>query len=468
MLQSFAAHAEIVLDSQVRDQLIIQRGSIWEVSGTATSRDDFVLKFAGQEVHVHPSAGTWMARVPVPSHLAGTTRLVIDRIGVMKEVAVGDIWVCGGQSNMALPLRRAADQEDIANDVDGKPIYVFRAPRPAEAMRARKGQWMAATPDTVSKISAVCLAFGASLYQRIGVPIGLIDASLAGASIESWLSAESFGEVSSATQAKRRFQQHSKRREAAGRRRNAGLGKEEPSELFNLMIAGLRKQPIRGVLWYQGESNVQQAYDYAEWLEMLMKDWRKNWGSPSLPFVVMQLPGIGKSGEGFDRGSRWARVRDAQRLAVSSSQPAGLVVTVDLGDGTPHPKVKGAFGRRAAEVAYDLVYGQGPDRRVPMITSVEFQGTAVRVQFSACIRGTRKASRTVFVAGNNGEWRNATVSVDQSTITARSPELGVPVALRYGWSDYPEVGLVSCDGGMPVTPFRTDNWPTAPGEDSGN
>jgi sialate O-acetylesterase len=227
------------------------------------------------------------------------------------------------------------------------------------------------------------------------------------------------------------------------------------------MVRPLVWQSIKGVLWYQGEGNRGNAEQYQELLSVLMTDWRAHWRNSSLPFVIMQLPGFGTPAAAFDADSAWAAVRDAQRRAVASSQPAGLVVSIDFGDGTIHPGAKLPFGRRAANVAFGLVYEQGSRERIPMPTALSFEKAAATVEFDqgrACLEATPYLSEMVFIAGDDHRWRVAEVSVGRSSLVARSTQVSRPVAVRYAWSDYPRVGLRTCGERVPVTPFRTDDW----------
>lgn len=455
--------AQIQLAPHIQDQMVVQRGMRWEVSGTAADHERFDVNFAGQGVEVRPAAEVWVAHFEVPSNFAGPAELVVDGGRLVRKVQVGDVWLCSGQSNMALAVRRVSDGDQIVQLTQGKAIYLFQVPKPMTVREPNAGRWTAVTsPDQISRFSAVCLAFGMALHDRINAPVGLIDASLGGTWIESWISAQSFRQLSSAESARTRYARIRKQREADGRR-SITFGIDEPSQLFDLMVRPLGRQAIKGVLWYQGEGNRPNAEQYPEMLSVLMKDWRAHWRNASLPFVVVQLPGFGVPSTGLDARSRWAAIRDAQRVAVAASPPSsGLVVSIDLGDGLLHPGAKLPFGRRAADVAFELVYDRERRGFVPMPTGISFEGSAVRVEFDkgrACVKGTSYLSDMVFVAGIDRRWQSAEVDIGPSSIVVRSAPVSRPVAVRYAWSDHPRVGLRSCGNGIPVTPFRSDDWP---------
>lgn len=462
LLATASAWARVELAPHIQDQMVVQRGMPWEISGTADDGDRFDVEFRGQRIQVRPAGGAWSVRFDVPSQFTGPAGLSVDGGRLTRKVLIGDVWLCSGQSNMALPVARASDGNQIAESSQNKAVYVFQMPKPIVGQPpADAGRWTAATSTSqVSRFSAVCLAFGTALHDRTKVPVGLIDSSLGATWIESWISSQSFDTLSVAKSAREWYARFRKQRESKGLLKNI-YGIDEPSQLFDIMIRPLGRQSIKGVFWYQGEGNRRNADQYLELLSALMKDWRANWHNSSMPFVIMQLPGFGTAAAGFDENSGWAAVRDAQRRAVASTQQAGLVISIDLGDGTIHPGAKLPFGRRAADVAFDLAYEQGNQDLVPKPAAVRFEGNAATIDFGkgrACLESTPYISETVFVAGNDRRWHVANVSIAQSSLVARSTQVPRPVAVRYAWSDYPRVGLRTCENGVPVTPFRTDDW----------
>lgn len=453
-----SALAVVQFAASIQDHMVVQRGEPWVVSGTAGDQENFIVEFLGKKINVQPSSGRWSVQFDVPSDAFGPADLIADGGRLVKKVQIGDVWLCSGQSNMALNVARSADGAEIAKYAATQPVYIFQVAKPKKNPRLETGRWAAATFEKTKKFSAVCLAFGASISEQTKAPIGLIDASLGGTWIESWLSAEGFNKLSSTKVSESRYQQRA--RQMAQNKKGVVYGIDKPSQLFDLLIAPLTIQPIKGVLWYQGEGNRVNADNYGEMLSMLIEDWRTHWGQPFLPFVVMQLPGFGRSSSGFDANSRWAFVRDAQRVVAFSSQLVGLVVTVDLGDGAIHPGRKLLFGQRAADIAYALAYATLENPGI-FPTKVSIKGNTVSVEFNhgrACLEGTSLLPDLVYVAGSNQRWSVAEVDVERSSIVARSSSVPSPVAIRYAWSDNPAVGLRSCLDRLPVTPFRSDDW----------
>ena len=455
-LPALPVAARVQLDAHIQDHMVVQRGKPWQVSGTAADGERVIASFLGQRRETHGSAGRWTLTFDVPAAMAGPADLAVGP--EMRKVMVGELWLCSGQSNMALPVGRAADGEQIAHATLGRTIHVLHVAKPTTADQPWSGRWLRAEPATVGRFSAVCLAFGSALHDRVRAPVGLIDSSVGATMIESWISPEGMRTVELGAYARERYAKTRKQRAAGGKLRNVS-GMEKPSDLFELMVRPQIRQPLQGVLWYQGEGNRRSAGDYAALLRLLIRDWREHWGDAGMAFVVIQLPGYGAPSE-FDPASEWAAVREAQRSAIAASFRAGLVVTLQLGDGTIHPAAKLPFGARAAAVAAEVAYAAEAAGPAPSPVAARAEGGALRIELAggrACLKPEQPA-RSIYVAGEDRRWHRAEVGIERSGIVARSPEVTRPVAARHAWSDNPPATLVACDG-MPVTPFRTDDWP---------
>lgn len=426
------AFAEIRLDKHIHDNMVIQRGAPLVISGGSDNNDAFTINFLGNNIHIQPIDNKWSTIIDISNDIYGKTKLIIDNGYLVKTVIIGDVWLCSGQSNMVFPLNNAIDKEQILKMANDKLISTLQVSNKSGSAQSRDSQWQSLDSAKTQRFSAVCLAFGTYLNDLTGVPIGLINASVGGTRIESWISSQNIKNVPCA---------------------NA----DTQNELFNLMISPLTSQPIKGVLWYQGESNRGQALCYSKLLSTLISDWRELWHNPELPFVIIQLPGFGRQTHVLNTSSNWAALRDSQRIVASSSENTGLVVTLGLGDGTIHPAQKLPFGQRAATVAYDLAYMK---LKYPNIlpTSFKTDGNSLVVEFNnghACTSGSHLTG-LFHVAGEDNLWHIADVDIKNSAIIARSPNVSKPVAIRYAWSDNPAVGLQSCENGIPVTPFRWD------------
>jgi sialate O-acetylesterase len=231
-----------------------------------------------------------------------------------------------------------------------------------------------------------------------------------------------------------------------------------PGGLFNGMIAPLQPGALRGVLWYQGESNADHPAEYAELFRTLIRTWRAGWGQGDLPFYFVQLANFGAKEDLTDRS--WARLREAQ-AKVLTLQGTGMAVTIDIG--TPenvHPTNKQEVGRRLALIAEAKLFRGKEEYSGPVLAEVTPDGNTLRVRFSHV--GTRLVAhgdtvKSLEVAGTDKVFHAATAIILDKELLVSSPDVAWPVAVRYAWSNAPEANLYN-EAGLPAVPFRTDNW----------
>jgi sialate O-acetylesterase len=226
-------------------------------------------------------------------------------------------------------------------------------------------------------------------------------------------------------------------------------------------LVGLR---VRGVIWYQGESNVPRAASYAATFRRLIEDWRSHWGQGDFPFYYVQLASFLPLEKNTLQGSRWAELRDAQRqsLAVPNT---GMVVTTDIGDANDiHPRNKRDVGERLALLALRDVHGRRVVASGPVYRSMQVLGSRVEVRFAQAksglsVRGGGTALQGFAVADTSRRFRPAQAWVQGNRVIVSSKEVPDPVAIRYGWLDNPEEANLMNQAGLPASPFRTDHWP---------
>ena len=235
------------------------------------------------------------------------------------------------------------------------------------------------------------------------------------------------------------------------------------SLLYNGMIAPLAPVPLRGVLWYQGESDVARAALYRTLLPDLIAAWRRRWNNPSLPFAIVQLASFGPAGAQPVEGP-WAELRDAQRLAAKSLEHVGLVVAIDVGDPINlHPPVKRPVGERLARWALSVVYGSDDTPWAsPRAIDHACENGALWIRFDQVGEGLRfrASGRTGFqIAGADRVWHWAEAEIiAPDRVRVHTAEVSHAVAVRYAWQDNPVAPLENSEG-LPVAPFRTDDWP---------
>ena len=234
-----------------------------------------------------------------------------------------------------------------------------------------------------------------------------------------------------------------------------------PSGLYNGMIAPLVPYRIRGVIWYQGESNALEAYQYRTLLPAMIGGWRNAWGEPDFPFLIVQLPNQGSSPE--LGASPWAELREAQLMTLKSVPNTGLAVAIDVGEpGNLHPPRKKEIGERLALWAFGTTYGQKLVYSGPIYEESHAEGSLIRVRFTHLGSGLEVkgggALKGFSIAGADRKFHWADARIDGETILVSSPDVTQPAAVRYAWADSPECNLFNKEG-LPASPFRTDDWP---------
>jgi len=443
--------------------MVIQRGAPTTIWGTEDKADRVSASLAGQNREVEVRQNIWKVNFDIPANVSGKQTIEVHSAAgrTSQQVLVGDVWLCSGQSNMAFPLKRAIDGAKIISSSAGKSIRVFNLNNPVAKEKAYgNNKWLAPSDPDAKNFSAVCLAFGIALEEKTGVPTGLINASVSSSWIESWISAETFKKHPELNPDMDRFEKRTQTLKRKGKFESLSV-MAQPSQIFDLMIRPRTSSAIKGVIWYQGEGNRPNANNYRTLLRALIEDWRTHWRNPTMPFVVMQLPGFGKRSE-FSNESSWAYIRDAQLQAVKETARTSLAVTIDLGDEQLHPKEKSEFGRRAALTALQLLAATDPsfDSVAPVPEAFSFVGNMARVTMmnsGGCLKNIGAFSDAFFLAGSDHRWFPAEGRIDGKVIELKSAMVPRPVAARYAWADRPIPTLSSCNG-IVASPFRSDNW----------
>jgi sialate O-acetylesterase len=409
---------------------------------------------------------------------------------IARDVVVGDVWLASGQSNMEFTVKGARDaaKEMAAADFPLiRHIKVGQAVATSPVREISSAGWESAAPGTVGEFTAVGFFFAREVHARLRVPLGILHSSWGGTPIESWMSDEARGSTSLAEvlrarwrqamldwppervvrypQAMAIWQEAEDRAKAAGRRNllpwpQPPATRESPmfpGGLFNAMIAPLQPCGLRGVLWYQGESNAERAIEYAELFKAMIRDWRAGWRREDLPFYFVQIANYLEQQDATNRS--WARLRDAQADALAL--PAtGMAVAVDVGQADDvHPVNKQDVGHRLALVALAGTYGAKVDCRGPEFSGASREGGALRVRFShdSGLVARGGGVRSLELAGADRTFHPATGRIDGKSLVVSSTEVPEPVAVRYAWVNAPDANLYN-GAGLPAVPFRSDDW----------
>jgi sialate O-acetylesterase len=485
------AAADVTLHGLFGDHMVLQRDAKVPVWGRADPGEKVKVIFAGETRDATADdRGRWRVELG-PLGAKADRKLVVaarNRI-TLQDVCVGDVWICSGQSNMAWPVRAAANaEEEIRRSKDPR-LRLFTVPRrvSGEPLADVTGRWVAAEPNTVASFSAVAFFFGAELRRGQGVPVGLIHTSWGGTPAEAWTReatlrsdawlvpiVERWEQALQDWPAKQKvFERRLKEWQAQAAAAKAG-GRKPPrrprpprgpnhphraSGLFNAMIAPLLPFSIRGAIWYQGESNAGRAEQYRHLFPAMIRDWRAAWGAGDFPFLFVQLANF-RARKPQPAESDWAELREAQALALREPG-TGMAVAIDIGEaGNIHPRNKQEVGRRLALAARFVAYGETEvEVSGPRLARCAFEGALVVAEFDQEIVTSDKGPPKGFaVAGKDRTFRWADARVEGRRITLFCPAVPEPVALRYAWADNPECNVVNRPG-LPAPPFRTDDWP---------
>ena len=449
------------LPSIFADNMILQQNAKTIVWGTANPNESVT-------VEINEAAGSAVAnfdgiwRVELPAQKAGgpydmTVRA--ENTIVYKNVWFGEVWLCCGQSNASFPLKRAARGKEESATATYPQLRFFTVPQRSaeEPQRDFSAKWEPCSPKTCPDVSALAYYFGQYLHEKLQAPVGVVVAAWSGSTCEAWVERSSlakFPELEPLLDPDRLM------RASPGQRAGA---------LYNGMIAPLVPFAIKGVVWYQGESNANRAWQYRALFPTLISSWREKWGQGDFPFYYIQLPNF-MAAKSEPSASAWAELREAQHKALSARN-VGEVVTIDLGDANNlHPKNKEDFGRRLANLALAKTYDFDAPYSGPIFKSFKVVDSRAFLSFDS-VDGELKIGenpgcdsselRGFAVAGADRvfHWAEASI-IDDGVVVVSSPEVAKPIAVRYAWADNPICNLTNASG-LPASPFRTDDWPGA-------
>jgi len=491
VLASVAPAATLRLPSLFSDGMVVQRGRPVVIWGWASSGALVRVRLAAVETQVVANAdGAWRAVLPaMPS--GGPHELTVTSSGEacrIRDVVVGEVWVCSGQSNMAMPVRASADAEEAARSAYPmlRAFSTDAVPLP-EPARDLPGRWARADSPAVTNWYATAFFFGRRLHRELGVPVGLLMVAWGGTPIEAWMprsllerlpAAAEFLTNSDAYPSRypELLLQWEKRRTnllAAGRSNELRqLRKPWPPDRnpslaavqYNSRIAPLIPYPMRGAIWYQGEANSHgvRTLCYAELLTAMITHWRSAW-EDEFPFGIVQLPGFRDPPTApVQTNSTWAVMREQQLRVVQSVPRTGLAVTIDLGEVDDiHPKRKTEVGERLAAWALREVYGRMEIVACgPLYRDMAVEGSAIRIRFDHAegLHARGGPPRALAIAGEDHVWHAAEGRIEGNELVVSAAAVPRPVAVRYGWADFPPCNLYN-GAGLPASPFRTDDWP---------
>jgi sialate O-acetylesterase len=499
------ARADVKLPAIISDHMVLQQEAKAQIWGWADPGEKITVKFGGEtaSTEVAPN-GKWKIQLPpVKPGTSGDLRITGKNEIVVKDVLVGEVWVCSGQSNMEWPVSQSANPQQEIAEAKHPQIRMFTVRRSpsSEAKEDCQGEWKVCSPETAGAFSAVGYYFGRELRQKLDRPVGLIHTSWGGTPAQFWTPPHILEvipggkkyidrweqEKASLPKAKAAYEEAKKKWEAESEAaKSAGKPVPRPPSpprgdgpfgapgcLWNGMIAPIVNYTIQGAIWYQGEANASSldAKDYRVLFPGMIVSWRQEWArgglvgaeNPEFPFLFVQLANFRKRHE-QPVDSWWAELRESQLVTLELPR-TGMAVAIDIGEADDiHPRNKQEVGRRLAISALAQVYYVDLPYSGPIYAGSQVEEGRIRLSFRNS-DGLKAADggkvKGFAVAGEDQKFAWADVQIEGDHVLVSSPQVAKPVAVRYGWADNPEVNLVN-SAGLPASPFRSDDWPQNP------
>ncbi|WP_432800018.1 sialate O-acetylesterase [Poriferisphaera sp. WC338] len=511
------------------DNMVLQQKTKNAIWGWAEPGEKVTINasWGATSTVVTGSNGKWKLLLDTPNYGTDFTLTVRGNNTVkINNVAVGEVWLCAGQSNMGWSLGNTFNGEDEAASANYPNYRIFKSARehwhePLDIPRDRLAKWKPCTPQSAAATSAVSYYFGKKLHTDLNVPIGIIVQAFAGTPIEGWMpydiqkhdpkTQQLINEKNTASErlikngvtpesAITKFNQelsaYNDKIDRGETMKNAyrtltppiitkpaNMGHQYPGHIYNAMIYPIRPYGIRGAIWYQGERNsktVPQALNYKIQLPLMINHYRSSWHELSdgniddeFPFYFTQLPSWNppqtEPVEGIE--ATWAVNREMMRLVDNELPNTGMAVSIDTGDAIAlHPKNKKPIGLRLAYLALNRTYGKDLVSSGPHLIKQTIDGATIVLHFdsigSGLMAGKKGPLNTFAIAGKDRRWHWADAAIINNTVTLSSHEVKQPVAARYAWAMNPsQRNLLYNKEGIPASPFRTDDWPLFSSDD---
>ena len=479
------APAAVRFPRALSSHMVLQRDMPLHLWGWSDPGESVTVSLGGASATATGDAlGKWSVYLPPQTASAKPVEIRVKSSNeiVLDDVLIGDVWFASGQSNMEMPLggfpgsavlKNGAEEIRRADHPDMRLLLVHKKASgyPVEDIQSERA-WTRCTPETAAKFSAVAYFFAREIADAEHVPIGVIDSSWGGTPAEAWTSmpglasdaslmpvfsawAEMSNEQANALAEKQRDEEaRAKGQKPPNRKWRPDFFSWSPAWLFNGMVAPFLNMPIKGVIWYQGESNASpdRAGLYARLFPALIADWRSQWKQGDFPFYFVQLANYQAGG-----GDNWPLIREAQRRALSFKN-TGMAVTADVGDpGNIHPSDKQSVGHRLALWARAQAYSEKAVYSGPLFRQAAPEEGGMRIYFDDA-DGPLKASGKLDgfeLAGTDGHFIPAEARIDGASVSVTNAQVKNPCYVRYAWSNSPVLSLFNAEG-LPASPFTSE------------
>jgi sialate O-acetylesterase len=471
---------------------VLQRNTKVAVWGTAAPSEKVSVNIQGQTVEARANKiGNWNVILSALNAGGPYTLTVIGAKETLtvNEMYVGEVWIAGGQSNMAFMLEKSDNGKDEIANASNKSIRFVMVPYKAFEADKNRGDmnWRTATSENVSKISAVAYYFAKELQAKLNVPVGIICCYKGGSGAQTWTSRESIlskpelapyvenyeNYISKISEEEYqalldKYKNDSKRYNDSTKAGITGLKKpsepmdnrnyNRPAGLYENMLKRIIPYSNQGVIWYQGEHNSNRAKLYQSLFPVMIEQWRKDFNNPDMPFLFVQLPSYEKA----DAGNRpiWPELREAQLLTWQKVKNTGMAVTIDLGEkDNIHPTNKEPVGKRLAAIAFNKVYGIDIPYSGPLYKNIEFKADKAILSFDFIYDGLKSDGdlKGFAICGADKIFVPAKAEIQGNQIIVWAESVSSPIAVRYGWENWTEANLKNKAGFM-ASPFRTDDF----------
>lgn len=484
----FALNAQVKLPALVSDNMVLQQNAKVNLWGWASPDEKINIQLGWHNAPVEvtaDSAGNWKVAVDTPQGSEKTYSITLNAANkiVLNNIFIGEVWICSGQSNMYFPVGKEEGtwktgvtnyEEEITNanypNIRLFTVLTNASPKPLDDVT---GRWAACSSNTIKTFSAVAYFFGRELYQNLKVPIGLISTSWGGTKAEAWTpqsvlenNTNFLSILEDDAKNEKLFQEkletyylNLRQEQSANNVIKTALKKPKKEAnktsyvLYNAMLHPLINYTMKGVIWYQGESNSGKAKMYQTLFPAMVKSWREDWKQGDFPFYYVQItPHKGQTPE----------IREAQLLSLKNISNSGMAVTTDVGNATNiHPIDKQTVGYRLALIARAKTYGENNlIYSGPLYNHFKIKKNRIQLFFDYAESGLKKTSeglKEFEIAGEDKIFYPAVAKIDGKTVVVSSEKVTKPVAVRFAWKAIPEPNFFNNEN-LPASPFRTDDW----------
>lgn len=487
IFSSLISYSAVKLPALISNNMVLQQKSKVALWGWAQAGEKVFITTSWNNKTTNVTAdanGKWLTYVKTSS--AGgpyTMRFKASNEITVENVLLGEVWLASGQSNMEFFVgkKRSASYTGVINyeeeikSANYPQIRQIDVPNKnaAEPQQEFVGDWKICSPKTVDTFSAVAYYFAVQIHKATGYPVGIINSTWGGTAAESWTKKEVLTADEDLAVTVNRYDSLVKNYPDALAKYNTAvdawkldsLNKQKPVapvkpnpdkapfRLYNAMIVPLIPYTLKGVMWYQGESNADRAYQYRKLFPVMIDSWRSDFNNKKLPFYFIQIsPHRGQNAE----------IRDAQLYSYRTVPHTGMVVTTDNGDSLDiHPRNKKLVGDRLSLWALHNEYGKKDIvTSGPLYQSMKTDGNKIRIRFDFVDGGLIAKDgelKEFTIAGNDQNFTPAKAIIEGNEIVVWSEQINKPSAVRFAWKNVPHPNLYN-KAGLPASPFRTDSW----------